>query len=70
MLSYLGKINSELGNYEKALEFLEQNLVVYKQHFFERHVAVARALSYLGDLHQKLVNQKKQQSHLKKFYNI
>ncbi len=51
VLTWLGSVYRELGDYEKAKEFLEQALLGHKKHYGGNHTRTAGILRSLGQVH-------------------
>src|SRR5690606_844208 len=49
ILSFLGSVYIELGNYQKARSLLEESLIVYEKNYGKNHIETARVLRMLGE---------------------
>lgn len=68
--SELGRIHRYLGNYEKAKQLLEQNIINYKKNSYENHPRLARALGCLGNVYRELGNYEKAKQCLEEAFII
>jgi tetratricopeptide (TPR) repeat protein len=70
VLAYLGNIYGDLGEYEKAKDFLEESLFIYKKDLPTDYGGTAWALTYLGNVYRDLGDPEKAKDLLEKSLHI
>lgn len=64
-LSHLGNLQRKIGNYEKARDYFEESIYLYKQ-YGDNNERTARTLAYLGSVYKGLGSYQKSVDILKK----